>query len=292
VFDSCSDFDRFGRDLLGREHRFLPTRVQIDALARKIATAPLPPEERAVAPATINWTTYLDTDDLRYLRSFDGPIARRLRIREYQEDVPGSGGGPARRCCYLELKQTMDTRRSKIRVAGSLEMILGLIVGASERVGAPPPPPIPWSSGDPQWVALRILRQELASGCFRPRVGTWYRRSCLANGPRLRVTLDENLTFFEPAPLGDDPRPDPTRPLALGPALVLEVKHDGQLPSWLGQALEGLAEVHDFSKFRLGMSAVQGITPFLSRPTDNDNENEIGGPHESELARHSHTSVG
>src|SRR5205085_965934 len=110
-------------------------------------------------------------------------------------------------------------------------------------------------------------------------------RSCLANGQRLRVTLDEDLRFFAAAPLGAL-RPDPARPLALGPALVLEVKYDGELPPWLAAALEGLEEARDFSKFRLGMLAVQ-----LAAESDVHGSMKMGDTNDNELAQ-SQTSVG
>ena len=44
--------------------------------------------------------------------------------------------------------------------------------------------------------------------------------------------------------------------IAAFPARVLEVKHCGEMPFWLGPALESLQPADSFSKFRMGMTAL------------------------------------
>jgi hypothetical protein len=229
-------------DPYDRERHFLPTAAEVEAVSSTIARV-LGGDKTAARP-TVNWTTYLDTSDLRYFLSFDGTVARRLRIREYE-----NGAGAASSACYLELKQTSSSKRSKVRLAAPFPILARLIEGDPE-VGDG------WAVDDPRRAALRALREELAQGQVAARVGTWYRRRCLTTGPALRVTLDEELTFFHPGALGA-PRPKQPEPLALGPAQVLEVKYAGELPSWLEHALRGLTEAPQFSKFRTGMLALR-----------------------------------
>jgi hypothetical protein len=231
-------------DPLGRERRFLPTDAQVSTFIDALTTGPVPDAASQVARPT--WTTYLDTSDRRYLRSCDGPIARRLRIREYEGATPGDQAAP----CYLELKQTVGTSRSKVRLAAPIAVLARLVAGD----------PLEGLLRDrePGDVALRELALELAQGPLAPCVGTSYQRRCLVAGPALRVTLDEDLTFFHPGALGAPHASQAA--LAVGPSWVLEVKYGGLMPAWLSDALAGLDELPELSKFRLGMMAVQQAT--------------------------------
>jgi hypothetical protein len=229
-------------DPLDRERRFLPSSAQLAAFIEAVRAGPLPDADRVERPASTVWTTYLDTDDLRCFHSCEGPVARRLRIREY--DV-GSGRGAATPC-YLELKQTMGTTRSKVRLGAPVAVLARLIEGAGDFDG------VFTNTGG---IALRAIQQALSGSHFGPCVGTSYQRRLLASGPGLRVTLDEGLTFIHPVTLG---LPHGNRAaLALGPPRVLEVKYAARLPDWLGRALEALDAAPALSKFQLGMAAVQ-----------------------------------
>ena len=93
-----------------------------------------------------------------------------------------------------------------------------------------------------------------------PRLTTWYRRACMtAEAGRVRITLDEHLTFCRPQQIGTvgcvvGPRPEDV--IATGPARVLEIKLGGGMPDWLARALDGLRPAPQFSKFRMGMIAM------------------------------------
>src|SRR3954468_23684645 len=70
-------------DPFEHEKRFLLTRAQAVTFFGAVggrATVELYDRGR---PLSFTRTTYLDTDDLSYFRSCEGPVARRLRIREY-----------------------------------------------------------------------------------------------------------------------------------------------------------------------------------------------------------------
>ena len=239
-------------DPLERERRFLPTSAQIDAFLQALALGPLPAAKKVRQPAATIWTTYLDTEDLRCFRSCEGAISQRLRVREYE------GTSDERLAtCYLELKQTMGSSRSKVRLAGPVAVLARLVEGSGDVDGLLP-------GRETLDVALRAIRAELGHGPFAPCVGTSYRRRCLAAGPDLRITLDEDLTFFHPVTLGAPH--DNGEAFALGPPRVLEVKYAGPLPGWLGGAFEALAEVPEFSKFRLGMLAVRQAAEVAALP--------------------------
>src|SRR4029453_16125020 len=87
-------------------------------------------------PIAYTRTTYFDTDDLVYLRSCDGPVARRLRLREYGmaaslEDVAVLSPTPC-----PELKQNAGTARSKGRLQASPTLLRHLIERRGQRAPA------------------------------------------------------------------------------------------------------------------------------------------------------------
>jgi hypothetical protein len=246
---------RLDVDRLDHERRFLPTSAQLAAFIDAVKTGPLPEANKTLQAATRTWTTYLDTKDWLYLLSCDGPTARRLRVREYE----GSSGQGLGAPCYLELKESSGPHRSKVRVAAPIATLARLIEGAAD-IDEFFTDAVTWS------VALRTIRQALAGERFAPCVGTSYRRRCLASAPELRVTLDEDLTFFYPVSFGAPH--DNREALALGPSRVLEVKYAGELPRWLATACDGLNEAPEFSKYRSGMLAVKQAASFVvAQPT-------------------------
>jgi SPX domain protein involved in polyphosphate accumulation len=93
-----------------------------------------------------------------------------------------------------------------------------------------------------------------------PRLTTWYRRACLTGeGGRVRITLDEHLTFCRPQTLGTVGalvRPRGDEVIATGPARILEIKLWGDMPDWLAHAVDGISPAPKFSKFRTGMMAM------------------------------------
>lgn len=177
-------------------------------------------------------TTYYDTFAYDYFRSARGPIARRLRVREYAHPNGRRAPAPVLEPCYLELKQSAAGLRSKSRVPMPLREV-------------------------PRHLA------RLPDAPLRPCVCSRYRRSALVGGDSggdLRVTLDDCISFCAPGPLGAPLDPgDPRDVLALGPPFVLEVKTWGAPPAWLAAALAELTEATEFSKFAAGMrAAVRG----------------------------------
>ena len=111
-----------------------------------------------------------------------------------------------------------------------------------------------------------------------PRLTTWYRRAALtAESGRIRITMDERLTFCHPqigGVIGAEVAPAPGNIFAAGPPRILEIKRWGTQPAWLTHALAGLEHAPDFSKFRMGMSALgsslAGRGAFASRPPVSD----------------------
>jgi len=177
------------------EERFVLTRAQVTRFFATIGARAAVETYDQARPIAYTRTTYFDTDDSRYLRSCQGSIARRLRLREYAmaaslEDVPVLS---ATAC--LELKQNTGTARSKVRIQASPTLLRQLI----ERRGIRDPA---FTSLD-QLTALATLEAELATPSIAPRLTTWYRRASLtAESGRLRITLDERLTFCRPQIVG------------------------------------------------------------------------------------------
>jgi hypothetical protein len=173
-------------------------------------------------------TTYYDTPELSYYRTGDGSVSRRLRIREYAGTTDPEGVPILFDVCYLELKQSAGGMRAKLRI------------------------PIRAQDAEPHLARL-------ADTTVLPQLTTWYRRSALTDEKeRLRITLDESLTFCEPVALGTPCFGfEPERIIARGPSFVLEVKAWDRLPRWLDDCLDELGEATGFSKFMTGMQILQ-----------------------------------
>jgi hypothetical protein len=185
------------------------------------------PSTDGVRPCHVR-TTYFDTADLAYHRSSTRGVRRRVRVREYaRSDATGADFSPAERC-YLELKQSSDGVRHKLRVAIAPDEIDGHL---ARIAGAPM---IAW-------------------------VATLYRRRALTDASgRLRVTLDDHLVLCRPLPIGSPlALLQPGDVLAQGPPFVLELKFSDPPPAWLCDALADLREAVGFSKFNLGMRAIE-----------------------------------
>ena len=149
---------------------------------------------------------------------------------------------------FVELKQHDGPARRKVRLAASPAEIV-----AAAR-------PTKTGPASDMTAAQAEIARELALPTMAPRLATWYRRLCLTgDARRVRITLDENLTFCRPQPIGDAgslAAPREREVIAAFPARVLEVKYCGEMPLWLGPALESLQPADSFSKFRMGMTAL------------------------------------
>lgn len=241
-------------DPFQHEQRFLLTRAQLVSFYSAVrGHATLELYDRA-RPISFTRTTYFDTDDAAYFRSCETAVARRMRVREYAlaatlGDPPALGD-----VCFLELKQHAGDARSKIRLSAPSAVLAKLLrqQGTFDAEAA----------GLQGLAALRAIQDELITGgTVRPRLTTWYRRSCMtAEAGRVRITLDEDLTFCRPQALGMPGQiVGPEGAVAHGPARVLEIKHYGETPAWLPRAIEGLNAATTFSKFRMGMTAIAQV---------------------------------
>jgi hypothetical protein len=239
-------------DPFEHEERFLLTRKQVARFFSAITPrATLETYDRA-KPVSYTRTTYLDTDDFAYFRSCEGPLARRLRVREYAmastlEEPPVLSG-----IAFVELKQNAGTARSKVRLSADPDLLRRLLDRNQPRDAA-------LATLEPL-SALATIEREINTPSMAPRLTTWYRRACMtAEAGRVRITLDQNLTFYAPQTLGavgEEVGPRVSDAIAAGPARILEIKLWGEMPGWLGEALSGLRPAPHFSKFRMGMMAM------------------------------------
>src|SRR5581483_371655 len=153
--------------------------------------------------------------------------------------------------CFLELKESAGSVRSKIRLGASPRLLERIVDGSSDA-------DIANALDDHARAALATLRAEIAARRPVRCLTTWYRRSCLSgeNG-RVRITLDQGLSFCEPHRLGESgENATPNEILARGPARILEIKLQGEPPPWLARATAGLTPAPAFSKFQMGMVAL------------------------------------
>jgi hypothetical protein len=248
--DATSDRDLDGFET---EQRFLLTRAQTVTFLRAVSTHAVPELHDHARPLAFTRTTYLDSVDLAYLRSCAGRVARRLRVREYAVasnlvEPPLLTGD-----CFLELKQSAGAVRSKLRLEApraTLERILAGSIDSDDVLGILDP--------DRQ-AALAAFRAEVSARRPVPCLTTWYRRSSLSGeSGRVRITLDQGLSFCEPQPLGDaGDVAAPSEVIARGPARILEIKLHGERPAWLTRATAGLVAAPAFSKFQMGMVALR-----------------------------------
>lgn len=237
------------RDPFDHEQRFLLSGAEETRLLAAIAPYTAFEIYHASKPISYTRTTYLDTDDLSYCRAPSDEPARRLRVREYALAATPGETPVLSGVAYIELKQNLGAARSKVRLAAPAGDLARLL----ERRGDAE---IPAAAGE----AFDLIANQLAIPSMAPRISTWYRRVCLSTEERrIRITLDENLTFCIPqamgvagesaAPLADDV-------VGVFPSRILEVKHCGDMPAWLSGALADLRGVPHFSKFRVGMQAL------------------------------------
>ncbi len=211
-----------------RELKYL---LEADTAAAIWSTACMrlrPHHQDPARPIAYLRTTYYDTPDMAYYRTGVGSVSRRLRVREYAGTTDPEGVPLLFDVCYLELKQSAGGMRAKMRI------------------------PI-----RPMDAPTHLAR--LADTLVEPQLTTWYRRSALTDeNERLRITLDECLTFCEPVAPGTPCFGlEPDNIIARGPAFVLEIKAWESLPSWLRQIIDGLPEAVGFSKFLTGMRMIQ-----------------------------------
>lgn len=215
------------------EWRFLPSEEERAAFweqaAPHLARELLDPTR----PVLCLRTTYFDDARSSYARSLLGPVARRLRVREIATATERSSPPRFTGECFVELKESRDSRRTKVRRAASPDLVRR------------------WWTGD----RTALDAEWLGDPTLRPALTTWFYRSAFVGEQgRLRITDDEQLVFLRPSRVADPGEQAlPTEPFALGPSRILEVKCRGEPPDWLQAAVRGLRHASEFSKFAEGM---------------------------------------
>jgi hypothetical protein len=222
------------------ELRFIVERGEAVGFFRRAAGRLTEDVFDASRPVAYTRTTYLDTDRLDFFHGDGGLTARRVRVREYA--LATSADAPARLTglCVLELKETAGSRRAKVRYAATPERIARIL-----------------ESGAPDGDCPRELGEVFGAGPLTPCIATWYRRLAFSGADGgVRVTLDLDLAFCRPRPLGEAGElAAPGGVLAEFPRAVLEVKWGAEAPAWLRRALRQLQPAWSFSKFHTGMIA-------------------------------------
>jgi len=227
---------------LDHERRFQPPHAVVEAFLRATGPFTEPRRYELDYPHAFTRTTYFDTAELALLASGGSGYAQRLRLREYAGAVDLAQPPILTGQRFLEVKVTSGERRMKSRCPVSAEEAEALLSGTSL----------------PEGSAAGGLLRRFTPAPVKPMVTAWYRRiTRVTPDERIRITLDEELTFaLPPAPGGPAA---PTRLLQHTPSALLEVKWQGRSPYWLERALGPLmpSETHG-SKFEQGMRALFG----------------------------------
>jgi hypothetical protein len=234
------------------ERKYAITRDEAEAFFARVAPHVVLEVYDQARPIAWTRTTYLDDDELSLLKTSEGPVQRRMRVREYAA-APGIHDAPVLTgVAFLELKATSGSSRLKARQAAAFPVLQQLLGGLR-----------PDDAYCAEFAALSdpALVEPLRSGALRPRVSTWYRRASLAaEERRVRITYDEGLVFAAPCPAAAaGTRAEPTALRGHGPSRLLEVKLAGPSPSWLTDATRDLAEARSLSKYHLAMTAPQAL---------------------------------
>lgn len=230
-----------------RERKFVTTSRSLRAFLERIETRTALEVHDAARPATWNRTTYLDTHDFAYLNSArEGRTSRKLRIREYASAASPLHPPRLSGLCFLELKETGGSFRSKTRVPADPSLLLRMLEG----------PGVAEAELD---GTLRVFQRLIQCDRPLPKLTTWYRRITRVSRNRaLRITIDSDLCFAQPVLIGTESlrTAAPQSPVERVSFSVVEVKSDGELPDWLRRAVASLHEVQEFSKFRRGMAVL------------------------------------
>ncbi|KFE64859.1 VTC domain-containing protein [Hyalangium minutum] len=227
---------------LDHERRFHPSVSVVEAFLSAVGPFTEPRRYELGYPHAFTRTTYFDTEELSLLSSRGTGSAQRLRLREYAGAVDLAQPPVLTGQRFLEVKVTSGERRMKSRCPLSGVEAEALLSGA----------PLPEAS-----VAAELVRR-LTPAPVKPMVTAWYRRvTRVTSDERVRITLDEDLTFALPPAPGEPAAP--TRLLQRAPSALLEVKWQARLPYWLERAFVPLmaCETHG-SKFEEGMRALFG----------------------------------
>lgn len=229
-----------------RERKFLVSPPRAESLAAAIARHAQPVIHDRARPVAWTRTTYLDTDDLAYLRSSaDGRTSRRIRVREYATARDTADEPRLTGACFLELKETRRAARVKRRIPAAAKEISALLAGST-------------AVAEVLAIAAPALVRRILHDAPRARACTWYRREAfVSDDGAVRISIDHGLAFGEAPEFG--PAGDPATPSRLLERVdirVVEVKAPGPEPAWLAPLLEDLEEARGFSKFRLAMAAL------------------------------------
>lgn len=224
------------------EHRFRVDWMQAQAFLGCVAgrlTSDVYDPDR---PVSYLLTTYYDTGDQRLFNSSGNVGRARVRLRQYASAVTGEAPVMLTDTCAFEVKLSIFESRRMARVVGTPRDLQRLLHGGAWR--------------DPRLTELRALRhaaRAVGSGKLRPVLTTYFRRLS-RSAPGIRVTLDDQIAFARPVPLGQPgQRAEPGDVFRRIDQLVLEVKLSAPPPAWLTDAMRLVRLTGRESKFHDGM---------------------------------------
>jgi hypothetical protein len=214
---------------------------------RGVAAHVAPEIHDAARPVQYTRTTYLDTADRAYLRSGEHGPRVRLRIREYAAAETPWSAPALTGLCFLELKETEGTRRSKVRWQAPSAVVRTLLASGPLALGG---------ADVPAEIAICMRRDRPV-----PVATTWYRRRSYSSTEGVRVTVDDSIRFSAPQSAAAPGLVATPRSFVGGVAgTLLEVKIASQTPAWVTSALAVLPEPTHESKFGMAMRALSGYS--------------------------------
>lgn len=202
-------------------------------------------------PVSYTRTTYFDAPNRALAKSCHEHVTHRLRVRQYASSTTTRDEPRFERLAFLEFKKSSGATRVKSRYGTHPEALKNMLFGNSsateeaEREALESEPTL----GE---FAKAIRRNE-----YQQVFSTWYRRMSLSC-PNVRITIDENVHFCSPQPIGmagTSARPNHTFNVLSG--RIVEIKLAGATPPWLATAMTALPATSTPSKFQRGLAAIE-----------------------------------
>ena len=229
------------------ERRYLADPIEVEILLVQLGETLVEQIWDPLRPRTFIRTTYLDTPDLEYLAWHEAELPRSVRVRRYATAGP-DGHMELADPCVLELKESSETDRRKLRIPLPPALVPELIAGRDDLLYYVEPELL-------EVAALTGVAEQLRERRLAPTITTWCRRrSFLADGGCVRLTIDQRICYGHACRAdldGDCPRP--ARIFRRADPMIVEVKWRGDRPIWLLEALAPISSATAFTKYRSGM---------------------------------------
>ena len=194
-------------------------------------------------------TTYFDTADQHFFQACGRLRRARVRVRQYAAAAGGDGRAIVGPVCAFDVKMSIFESRRIARLSDTPGGIRHVLHGGGWR-------------DDPDLGALRPLRRAargVSSGKLRPVLTTYFHRVS-RSAPGMRVTVDDQIAFAQPAAIiAPGTLAEPDAIYSRSPHHIIEVKLSAPPPTWLADAMRMLRRPNPDSKFHDGVRTAQRL---------------------------------